>query len=52
MNTTIHTIEDLIRILDDHPEWTDALRARLLTRELIELPEKFTQFLAEVNQVC
>ena len=49
MNTTVHTIEDLIRILDDHPEWTDALRARLLTRELIELPEKFTQFVAEMN---
>ena len=49
MNTTIHTIEDLIRILDDHPEWTDALRTRLLTRELIELPEKFTQFVAEMN---
>ena len=49
MTTTIHTIEDLIRILDDHPEWTDALRARLLTRELIELPEKFTQFVAEMN---
>ena len=49
MNTTIHTIEDLIRILDDHPDWTDALRARLLTRELIELPEKFTQFVAEMN---
>ena len=50
MNTTIHTIEDLIRILDDNPEWTDALRARLLTRELIELPEKFSQFVAEVNK--
>ena len=50
MNTTIHTIEDLIRILDDHPDWTDALRARLLTRELIELPEKFTQFVAEMNR--
>ena len=50
MNTTIHTIEDLIRILDDHPEWADALRARLLTRELIELPKKFTQFVAEVNR--
>lgn len=41
MNTTIHTIEYLIRLLDDNPEWADALRARLLTRELIELPEKF-----------
>ncbi len=49
MTTTIHTIEDLIRILDDRPEWMDALRARLLTRELIELPEKFTQFVAEMN---
>lgn len=50
MNTTIHTIEDLIRILDDNPEWADALRARLLTKELIELPEKFTQFVAEMNR--
>ena len=50
MNTTIHTIEDLIRILDDNPEWADALRARLLTRELIELPEKFTQFVSEMNR--
>ena len=49
MNTTVHTIEDLIRILDDNPEWADALRARLLTRELIELPEKFTEFVAEMN---
>jgi DNA-binding transcriptional MerR regulator len=50
MNTTIHTIEDLIRLLDDNPEWADALRARLLTRELIELPEKFSQFVAEINK--
>jgi len=49
VNTTVHTIEDLIRILDDNPEWADALRARLLTRELIELPEKFTEFVAEMN---
>ena len=49
MTTTIHTIEDLIRIIDDHPEWADALRARLLTRELIELPERFNQFVSEMN---
>ena len=49
MTTTIHTIEDLIRIIDDHPEWADALRARLLTRELIDLPERFNQFVAEMN---
>ncbi len=49
MTTTIHTIEDLIRIIDDHPEWADALRARLLTKELIELPERFNQFVGEMN---
>ncbi len=37
--TTINTIEDLIRLLDENPEWAEALRARLLTRQLMELPE-------------
>lgn len=46
---TIHTIEDLIRLLDENPRWADAMRARLLTRELIEFPGKFTQFVSEVN---
>ena len=35
----INTIEDLIQLLDDNPHWVEALRVRLLTRELIELPE-------------
>ena len=47
--TTIHTIEDLLHVLDENPDWVDALRARLLTHELIELPEKFTHFVAEMN---
>ena len=36
--TTVNTIEDLMRILDENPEWLEAMRVRLLTRELIELP--------------
>ncbi len=36
--TTINTIEDLMRVLDENPEWLEAMRVRLLTRELIELP--------------
>ena len=48
--TTINTIEDLIHVLDDHPHWLEALRARLLTRELIELPEKFAAFAETTNQ--
>ena len=41
---TINTIEDLIRILDENPEWTEALRSRLLTRELLELPARFAEY--------
>lgn len=48
--TTIHTIEDLIQVLDDHPEWMEALRSRLLPRELAELPQTFARFVEEVRQ--
>ncbi|MXZ19000.1 MAG: hypothetical protein F4Y84_00020 [Caldilineaceae bacterium SB0665_bin_25] len=36
--TAINTIEDLVRIMDDHPEWVEAMRIRLLSREVLELP--------------
>ena len=42
--TTINTIEDLIQLLDEKPEWVEALRVRLLTRELIELPQLFAEW--------
>ena len=42
--TTIHTIEDLIRILDERPEWNEALRVRMLSRELLNLPQAFAEF--------
>lgn len=45
----IDTIEDLVRVLDDHPEWREALRARLLSRELLELPSKFAAFKSEMT---
>ena len=47
---TINTIEDLFRVLDENPQWLEALRARLLTRELLELPEKFAQFVAATEK--
>ena len=47
---TINTIQDLLRLLDENPEWVDALRARLLTQELLELPEQFAQFAAEMTE--
>ena len=42
----IHTIEDLVKILDERPEWHEALRTRMLTRELLELPQVVAQFAA------
>ena len=42
--TTVHTIEDLVRVLDERPDWTEALRARILTRELLNLPQAFAEF--------
>ena len=41
---TINTIEDLVRVLDENPAWLEAVRARLLTRELLELPQKLAAF--------
>ena len=51
--TTINTIEDLARILQDQPTWAEALRALLLTQELLDLPGRFDRFVdaqREFNQ--
>ena len=36
--TTVNTVEDIIEALDANPILLEALRARLLTRELLDLP--------------
>ena len=48
--TTINNIEDLIRVLDEHPHWLEAARSRLLSRALLDLPEEFARFQAEVRR--
>ena len=48
--STINTMEELIQLLDEHPEWLEALRARLLTRELLELPNTLALFAAEMRE--
>ena len=47
---TINTIDDLLQVLDENPKWVEALRARLLSRQLIELPEKFAQFIEATDK--
>ena len=47
---TINTIDDFLQVLDENPKWVEALRARLLSRQLIELPEKFAQFVETTDK--
>ena len=46
----IATVEDLVRVLDRHPQWLEALRGRLLTRELLEMPQKLAEFAAAAER--
>ena len=36
-------IADIVRIMGEQPEWADTLRAALLSKELLELPEQFAR---------
>ena len=38
--TTINTIDDFLKILDDHPAWLDAVRVRIIGHELLQLPSQ------------
>ncbi len=42
--TTIHDIADFVRIINEQPEWNDTIRGILLGRELLELPQRFAEF--------
>ena len=42
--TTINTVEDLVRILREQPAWAEAVRAVLLTDDLLDLPARFDRF--------
>ena len=56
--TTINNIEDLARILEEHPHWVETFRTLLLTKELLGLPaivaeltERLAQLTAIVEQI-
>jgi len=50
MAFTVEDFQDLLRLLEDHPQWQVELRRRLLTDELLELPALVRQ-LAERGDV-
>ena len=46
---TINTTDDLLRLLDENPEFREAVRSAILTQELISLPAVFGSFAAEMR---
>ncbi len=51
MAFTIRDLEDLIRLLDKHPAWMEALRQRMLTRDLLESPKTLRRLSTRVGKV-
>ena len=48
---TINNIVDLYRIIDEQPEWAEALRSRLLGAELLAMPRQLAQLTAETRDL-
>ena len=46
--TEINDINDLIRVLQEHPEWRQALRDIILDERLARLPQQMDQRLDQV----
>ena len=47
---TINTTDDLLRLLDENPEFREAVRNMIMTRELIALPAVFASFASEMRE--
>ena len=48
--TTINNITDLACILREEPEWAEPIRSLLLSQELLELPNRFAEFVQLTNR--
>ena len=48
----IHAVERLMQTLDENPHLLEAVRSRVLTRELLELPQKHAQLTERVDQIA
>ncbi len=51
MGFTVRDFNDLMRLLDRHPEWVEALRQRLLTREPLDSPKTLRRLSLRVGRV-
>ncbi|MEM7820519.1 MAG: hypothetical protein QW761_02900, partial [Candidatus Aenigmatarchaeota archaeon] len=51
MAFTVRDLEDLIRLLDKHPAWMEALRQRMLTKDLLESPKTLKRLSTRMGKV-
>ena len=42
--------DEFLRLLDENPEFLQQVRQRILSKELIELPERFAAFASRVDE--
>ena len=47
--TTVNDFVDILRIIREQPEWGDALRSALLSKEVLELPQRLAEFAETFN---
>lgn len=50
--TTVNDIHDLVRIVEEHPEWRRELQRVLLTKELLETPDKIAELTAVTENLA
>jgi hypothetical protein len=54
-SSSVHDLTDfheVIRFLEEHPEWQAELRRVLLTKDLLALPEQMTQLISTVRELA
>ena len=49
--TVINDIADLYRILDEQPQWAEAIRSRILGSELLSVPQRLDQLTEQINEL-
>lgn len=50
MSFTVNDFRDLVRVLEERPEWREELRRLVLTNELLSLPEQIARLQHETSQ--
>lgn len=52
MAFTVRDFHDLVKLLREHPEWREELRALLLAPEILSLPELFRELAEKVDRLA